>query len=150
MRPSPVSAQGSQGRVASLTAAAAVGGHAEGGEARNHLDVEDPPREERLREHAVQVGRHPEELRAALRVVDRQPERQRREGREDAPEVVPLEGALDLPPEQRDARAEDHLDLRVLVQHGRQLLDRRQRRRQVAVPEADHLGRALLERVHHA
>src|SRR6202011_3050844 len=54
----------------------------------NDLDVEDPSRQKWCREHFKGVRRRPEELGAALRVIDRKAEARGDEGRADAAEVV--------------------------------------------------------------
>ena len=87
----------------------------------------------------------------ALCIVDGHAQHERRQRRKDTAEVVPHDLALDLPSQQRDACAKDHLGPRLPLQHVDQLLDGVQRSRQITVPKADHrrwVG--LLERLEHA
>src|SRR4051794_8179699 len=104
-------------------------------EAGDDLDVEDPAREKRLREDVAQVAARTEELRSALRVVDRQPEGAGDEGGADAPDVVPGGPAADRAAEEADARAEDHRDLGTGIEDGEVARQLGQRGGEVGIPE---------------
>ena len=82
----------------------------------------------------------PEDLGAALGVVDREVERERHAGGEDTAEVVAPGLAPDVTPHQHHARAEDELDVRAGRANGQEVVDRPERRREVGIEEADQAG----------
>ena len=127
-------------RVDAGTTRPSPGGH----HPREDLDVEDPSRAERRLEQGDDLGRHAEELRPALRVVDTHPQRQRGRTREDPPEIVPQRLAPHGPAEKPDPGAEDHLDLGPEVEDRAKRQDIAQGRREVGVPVA-HVFGALRE-----
>src|SRR5205809_216514 len=110
----------------------------------NELDVEHPPGEKGLAKQLAQFGRPSEELRAALGIVDLEPEQVGHRRGEDAPQVVPCLAPANGPPEQLHARAEDHLDVWARVEKVAEISDGLERGRQVRVPVA-HVLRTEFE-----
>ena len=84
----------------------------------------------------------PEDLGAALGVVDRQAQRERDPGRKDPAEVVPPRMAPDVAPHQHHARAEHDVDVGALRGESQEIVDGVERRREVGVPEAHQVRRA--------
>ena len=101
------------------------------------LDVEHPRRAERARERRAQRRGDPQGLRAALRVVDREREGERRKGREDATEVVPVRTTLDLASEQSNPGCHHDREFRPLLERLDQPAELVGRRREVGIVVAD-------------
>ena len=93
----------------------------------------------------MQARARAQELRAALGVVDRQPEHAGDDRREDAAVVVPERPAVDRAAEHLDARAEHELELRPLVEQPAEALELVERGREVRVPIPD-VARPRVER----
>ena len=124
-----------------LVARHVTGSHPAG----QQLHVEHPAREEGLGERLRQGRRGAEELRAALGVVDGDPQHVGDPRGGHAAEVVAQHLPLDAAPEQLDPRAQHHLQLRVRLEGLQEALQGCERRGAVRVPEADPLG-VLLQR----
>ena len=92
--------------------------------AREEFDVEDPGAAERFREDRGDGRVRAEHLGAALRVVHRDAERQRRRRGEHPAQVVPQRLSPDVAPHQEHARPDDEIDLRALRRERQEVLDR--------------------------
>eukprot|EP00967_Tisochrysis_lutea_P117097 scaffold189136_cov31-Tisochrysis_lutea.AAC.3 len=95
-------------------------------------------------------GRHSEELRAALCIIDGHVEHERGKCGEDTAGIVALERALNVAAEQRHTRTEHHLQCGSLHQQSLQLRHSREGRSEVRVPESNGGVRVRFECVEHA
>src|SRR6516162_8243316 len=82
---------------------------------RQDLDIEEPPGYKRLVEERLDLRGSPEELRAALRVIERNTQDQGRGSGKDAPEVMPYGAALDGPAQELYSRSENHQQVRAVI-----------------------------------
>lgn len=100
--------------------------------AQEDFDVESPPAAKGFRKKARRASVRPKELRAALRIVNRQPQTERRTGRVDSSAVMPQQRPLNIATQKLNARPEHDLSVagRVVgrsrcVQQAGKLIERR-------------------------
>ena len=98
------------------------------------LDIEDPFRDEGFGENGLQARIDAEELRSALCVVNGQLEDDGSGSSEDAAQVVAERVALDVTPQELDARTKHHGDLRFKIEHLDEAVDSVEAGGKIGVP----------------
>src|SRR5215469_2639167 len=108
--------------------------------ARQKFDIEDPTRQEWFVEQRSNLWSNPQGLGATLRVIDRQPQHHGDDGGENTPQIVPRKASSHVAAEQLYARAENHIQIRMLLQDCDESWDGIQGRCQIGVPIARIAG----------
>ena len=107
---------------------------------RQHFDVEDPAGAEWLAERRGHPRGRAEQLRPALRVVNRDPQRRRSGSGEHSSQQGPLRPAADRTPQKLQPRTDDDVDAAQSIEHPGEFDDGFQRRREVGVEIAGVVG----------
>src|SRR5690349_6064141 len=83
------------------------------------------------------MGSDSKQFRPTLCIVNRQPEDHRSTRGKNTSEIMADRTPFNVPPQKLDSGAEHHLDVRIIGENTKQLIDSVQGRSQIGVPETD-------------